>query len=384
MKKMKKDEKSVQHAPQSELSEAFLAFGIVVAVIAGLTHLSRFIPFLNDHIQWIAALGFIGLPWFFLKRRGVSLDSIGVHVDSWKAYFLPSLALCAIVFPLFIAGFHVVQTQFFEREYQDANLALFQEEQPMWLEWTRGPKPIQTRPERLGSKPIQLWEQKGSLVVFWSLEKGQRVQGKLSVDGRIGEHQPLIWRKAGLYKVRKNTGVYTKPDESTLQIEATRRGGLILDTHQNNSLDIQLNLNGKPISPSQTGLGEFNVQPSSSSPWTFNRGYLWLLSLLLMHILLVGVPEEAFYRGYLQSAFEKRFPSQWKIFGGKFGWAIVFTSVLFALGHFLIEFDPNRLIVFFPSLLFGWMKTRVKSIGSIAVFHGLCNVLLDILSRYYV
>ena len=43
------------------------------------------------------------------------------------------------------------------------------------------------------------------------------------------------------------------------------------------------------------------------------------------------------------------------------------TSALFALGHVATEFHPNRLGVFFPSLLFGWLRARTGGIGAAVV-----------------
>jgi membrane protease YdiL (CAAX protease family) len=47
--------------------------------------------------------------------------------------------------------------------------------------------------------------------------------------------------------------------------------------------------------------------------------------------------------------------------------------VLFAVGH-LAEFRPWRLAVFFPSILFGFMRERTGTIASSTCFHALCNL----------
>ena len=107
----------------------------------------------------------------------------------------------------------------------------------------------------------------------------------------------------------------------------------------------------------------------------FNRTIWWILELLLIHIIMVGIPEEVFYRGYVQTRLQALFPPRWVLFGVTIGPAILVTSVLFALGHFLIEFNPWRLMVFFPSLLFGWVRNWTGVIGAAAIVHGLSNVL---------
>jgi membrane protease YdiL (CAAX protease family) len=103
------------------------------------------------------------------------------------------------------------------------------------------------------------------------------------------------------------------------------------------------------------------------------------LVLALAQILVVAVPEEIFFRGYLLSRFEERWPSKRRFFGAAVGRPLLLTSALFALGHFLVDLQPVRLAVFFPALAFGWMRARSGSIAPAAVFHALCNLLSEIM-----
>jgi membrane protease YdiL (CAAX protease family) len=107
----------------------------------------------------------------------------------------------------------------------------------------------------------------------------------------------------------------------------------------------------------------------------------WLLAL--SQILIVAVPEEVFFRGYLMSRFEERFPSHRRLWGAAVGWPLVITSVLFATGHFLVDFQSTRLAVFFPALAFGWMRSRSGSVAAGAVFHALCNLLSEVLHEAF-
>jgi hypothetical protein len=59
------------------------------------------------------------------------------------------------------------------------------------------------------------------------------------------------------------------------------------------------------------------------------------------------------------------------------------SSALFALGHFLVDFQPARLAVFFPALAFGWMRSRSGSIAAGATFHALCNLLSEMLHESF-
>ncbi|MBN2573667.1 MAG: CPBP family intramembrane metalloprotease [Deltaproteobacteria bacterium] len=101
--------------------------------------------------------------------------------------------------------------------------------------------------------------------------------------------------------------------------------------------------------------------------------------LLLSQILVVALPEEIFFRGYLMSRFEERWPSQARFLGAAVGWPLLLSSLLFAFGHFVVDLAPARLAVFFPALVFGWMRSRSGSIAPAALFHALCNVLSETL-----
>ena len=94
---------------------------------------------------------------------------------------------------------------------------------------------------------------------------------------------------------------------------------------------------------------------------------------------MVAVPEELFFRGYLYSRLEQRWPSTRRFLGAPVGRTLLVTSALFALGHVLVDFNVQRLAVFFPALVFGWMRARTGSVAAGAVFHALCNLYSDVL-----
>ena len=110
---------------------------------------------------------------------------------------------------------------------------------------------------------------------------------------------------------------------------------------------------------------------------------LWLREMLLWHLVAVALPEEAFFRGYLQSELERRGYAGLTLFGKKYGLAIVVTSVIFALGHFATQPHPARLAVFFPSLLFGVVRTASGGIGAAMVLHAQCNLFSQWLGQGY-
>jgi uncharacterized protein len=107
------------------------------------------------------------------------------------------------------------------------------------------------------------------------------------------------------------------------------------------------------------------------------------LVALFTQLVAVALPEEFFFRGYLQGRLVEALPPTRRFFGVPVGTALLLGAVLFALGHFLIDFDPRRLAVFFPALLFGWMRQASGSIAPGALFHALCNLYSDGLHRSF-
>ena len=73
-----------------------------------------------------------------------------------------------------------------------------------------------------------------------------------------------------------------------------------------------------------------------------------------------------------------------KIFGVMVNPAsLLLTSALFAIGHYVTIPSVQRLAVFFPSLLFGWMRRATGGILAPVIFHAACNLIVEIASAYY-
>lgn len=104
---------------------------------------------------------------------------------------------------------------------------------------------------------------------------------------------------------------------------------------------------------------------------------------LALQVALVAFPEEAFYRGFLQTSLSRAEGPRVRVLGARVGASLLVTSLLFAIGHFATIPVPTRLAVFFPSLLFGWLRVRTGGIGAAVLLHALCNVFSESLGRGY-
>jgi membrane protease YdiL (CAAX protease family) len=104
---------------------------------------------------------------------------------------------------------------------------------------------------------------------------------------------------------------------------------------------------------------------------------------VLVQVVVVALPEELFFRGYLHALCERALPPKRRFLGGGVGWALVISSALFALGHLAVVPDPRRLAVFFPGLMFGWMRSATGSIVAGTIAHAASNLLIDVLQHMF-
>ena len=110
------------------------------------------------------------------------------------------------------------------------------------------------------------------------------------------------------------------------------------------------------------------------------RGFALLVATQLA---VVALPEEMFYRGFLQTGFRRADPGRrWSVLGADLGSGFVRTQLLFALGH-LVTLQPWRVATFFPGLLFGWVRERTGSLAAPVVVHALSNLFLATLEASF-
>jgi membrane protease YdiL (CAAX protease family) len=112
------------------------------------------------------------------------------------------------------------------------------------------------------------------------------------------------------------------------------------------------------------------------------RGPASLLDEVAGQLLVIALPEEAFFRGYLQTALDRAWPPRWRILGATLGVAWIVSAAIFAVGHLLTTpRQPARLAVFFPALLFGWLRARTGGVGAGVAYHAACNMFSATLGR---
>jgi membrane protease YdiL (CAAX protease family) len=121
--------------------------------------------------------------------------------------------------------------------------------------------------------------------------------------------------------------------------------------------------------------------------WEPTRSFALVLppdfaNLALAQLVVVALPEEAFFRGYLQTALTDLGDMRVRVFGVELAPAAwLLQAALFALVHFLVEPHSGRLAVFFPGLLFGWLRAWRGGVGAAVALHAMSNLYSEILAR---
>jgi membrane protease YdiL (CAAX protease family) len=96
----------------------------------------------------------------------------------------------------------------------------------------------------------------------------------------------------------------------------------------------------------------------------------FIVTYCIAQIFTIALPEELFYRAFLQSSLMRLWPTTA---------AIIATNAIFALAHVVGNGDLARLATFFPGLVFSYFVLKNKSIFSAVLFHALCNLVALIL-----
>ncbi len=108
-----------------------------------------------------------------------------------------------------------------------------------------------------------------------------------------------------------------------------------------------------------------------------------LLLFVLVQVLVIALPEEMFYRGWMQTSWAASDPRRRvRVLGATLGVGFLATQALFAAGH-LVVLQPWRLATFLPGLLFGWLRERTGDVSAPVLVHALSNVFLATLEASF-
>jgi len=105
-----------------------------------------------------------------------------------------------------------------------------------------------------------------------------------------------------------------------------------------------------------------------------------VINWIVYNFIAVAFFEELFFRGFVQGRFENWAKTRFIGTGALFWAPIVISAFLFALAHVAVFMDPLRMAVFFPALLFGWLRAKTGSLLAPILSHGTANVVSMLLT----
>lgn len=108
-----------------------------------------------------------------------------------------------------------------------------------------------------------------------------------------------------------------------------------------------------------------------------------LPTLVAYQVFFVAIPEEFFYRGYLQTRLNELHPRRFSVLATRVGVGAVMANLLFAFGHSVVVFQWWHFATFFPGLVFAWMRERSGGVVAGALFHAICNITVVTLDQLY-
>lgn len=309
------------------------------------------LPFLEPYSAALIAAAFIYLPALVIWRRGGHLGQIGLVLPDRMTLCVAAI-VAAIVFPLFAAGFFAWHGLVFDR-----SACIRAERIPAW-------------PEEL--YPSLYASDHGGLILIKDDQEDlvlkQGSGSEVTVSARWEPAGPYAWHERADGRRRALAG-----------------GSLAERLRPGDTLRFSLPPGTGRVEIASAGTVDsvwYGNREQRSLPLSETRGTGWIWSFLLIQVLLVALPEELFYRGYLQTRLQEILGRRFVVFGGDVGPAVVVTSAVFAVGHLLSIPSAGRLAVFFPSLLFGWLKDRTGGLAAPIALHVLSNLLLAVLTRF--
>ncbi len=329
---------SVEQLRRRVLIEVCLATATVGACIAAIGALAALWAPLSGWSGALIALTFLGLPIVIGGARGLLGDPLGIGRVALRPAVGLAIGVTLVIAGPFALGFDILQVQISGH--------------------TRGAGP--------GLLSYGLEMQQPPSVRPGTIEL---VEHGVGIALHNGLERPI--------RLRPSCSVGTAAATCRQRLVAAGSRDLLSPLEAQHTVIVEQD--GQELRASVVAGGE----PVVGGLVTLERNWSWLFWMLLTQLVVVGLPEEAFFRGYVLGRLLAAFPSQRMILGAPFGLAHVLSAALFAAIHLVSIPSPHRLLVFFPGLLFAWLASRARTTVAPTVFHALANGMLRVVGRFY-
>lgn len=361
-----------QRPPRTRLwRELGVTFAASVVLTAALAQVQAHVALLAPYVYIAVAFVFVALPtWVVQRFRKHDPVSAGMRFGGFARGLGWGLGATAVTLVPFAIGFHLWNVQVLGREAA-----------PDAARYWRWEEAVQGRPAALDTEEgrgIWVWSESERLRVWWREAPGL---APLSVE--LAAEPP----GASLVLVAEQGVAAQRPQDAPHALVATAapgsrlRGLDVAAAPEVERVRLRFARGDEQASVelAQVRLGAAAATPAEGDGegvLFVERSLFWIFNLLIIQLFFVALPEEYFYRGYVQPTLSG--------LTGRRATAVVLASVAFALGHVLIDLAPLRLTVFFPSLVFGWLRERSGGLVAPLVYHAACNVMVELTAVHYV
>lgn len=118
---------------------------------------------------------------------------------------------------------------------------------------------------------------------------------------------------------------------------------------------------------------------NAHGPAVYGPNKFWLF--LPYNLFVVSLPEEFFFRGYVQSALNSVYPKNWKVFGVNIGWSCIITTLIFAFTHNLILMKWYHFSILFIGIFLAYARERTGTITAPILIHTALNIMIAWMPR---
>lgn len=356
--------------------EVYLAWAVSFALTFALGTLAGVVPLLYANLVVLYAAVFLFLPGKILRPSGRDRTHYGWHLRDAKRGLQWAVAITALTLIGFLPGFHLWLTQALPAL---RNAASDTAPQAFELDLDRGA--YQRLPDAFWGQPLQpdvdhiyVYHETDRIFVQWRpTDAPWRL--RIETDGELLPNRRLA-------AARTEPWFLEGRDPRLINVSFSVRGG--------ERVEVSGVVAGEAVPPDRYRIGTQARPPRDR--WVSPTGGLavplspwWLLHLSMTQLLLIALPEEFFYRGYLQRRLDEARARVvwWSIGPLSFTRSNVIVSALFAIGHLTAEPSLGRLAVFFPSLLFGALRDKTDGLVAPVLFHAACNMMVQVVAVHY-
>ena len=336
-------------------------------ITVALDLVGAFVPLVRANQVALFAFVFLWLPQRLVPPDGPEPDAFGLTLRNAKRGIGVGLGWALVLFVLFVPSFHVWNVHALGQSFHWEPGAYARPDDRYFGE-----------PMRVEPGVVAVYHRYDVVAVHWTPDEGPW-EIVIESDGELWTiaHEPLTTASGIACAESSCRASGNAPRVFRAQFRATDAS----------YVRVAASADGRPLDivDYKMGLGARAPDGFETEPGVELRfGYGWILMSLLMQLLLIALPEEFFYRGYLQRRLDQcQGRKEWKVGPLPITRSNLVVSMLFALGHFVIGFAPARLVVFFPSLLFGILRDRTDGIAAPIVFHAACNLMVQVAAVHY-